>query len=159
MPENEVSAAEEAVLIRTGLNVVVRGSGRRAQFKGAVTMGRGREQDRHFSQLSVRRFCLRIVNTIGRATRWAVFEKVDDGLLQRVRGQLLTYFHCLNDLGAFVSDDFHVHCDVGNMRDRGFTIQLEFQPHGCNAALSLTLHQSASGCRLGSAAFAFSPGV
>ncbi len=155
-PGIEVGVEDEVALIRAGLNVVAGGPGRRSRIKGSVTLGRGSEESRSFSRLPVQRFCLQIVNTIGRSTRWAVFEPLDDNLAKRVRGQLLTYFECLNDLDAFANNGFDVQCDVGvsSPHDRGISILLEFQPQGCVTPLSLTLHQAVSGCRLGSTAFA-----
>jgi len=159
LPSPHVSDTDAAMLLRAGLNVVARGAGRRAELNGSVTLGRGSETNRYFRRLPIRRFCLQIINTVGRATRWAVFEPFDQTLSQRVRGQLLTYFECLNDLGAFSNDDFRVQCDVGvsSPHNSSITISLEFQPQGCTAPIRLILHQAASGCRLGSAAFARPP--
>ena len=133
----------------------------KARFAGSVTMGRGSETDARFVKLSVRRFCLQLINTIYRATRWAVFESADSTLADRLRGQILTLFDCLNDLGAFVSAEFIVQCDagIGNRADgeeRFVTILLVFHPVGCDAPISLTLHQTASGFRVGSTAFGLS---
>ena len=85
--------------------------------------------------------------------------EIREYLARRIRGQILTYFDCLNDLGAFAHDDFLVRCDAGvSLRDdraeRGITILLVFRPTGCDEPISLTLHQTASGCRVASTAFA-----
>jgi phage tail sheath protein FI len=118
-------------------------------------MGRGTEANRKLAHLPVHRFCLQITNTIARATRWAVFEPKDAFLARRIRGQVLTYFDCLNDLGAFATEAFKVRCDVGvsGSHDSTITILLEFQPSSCAEPLSLALRQTASGCHMGSAAF------
>jgi hypothetical protein len=65
----------------------------------------------------------------------------------------------LSDTGAFENDHFLVQCDAGSPRkpldpERGITILLAFQPAGSTATISLTLHQSASGCRVATTAFA-----
>ncbi len=146
------------MLIRSGLNAVTTGPVGKARFRGSVTMGRGSEAHRKFSQLPVRRFCLQIINTIAKATRWAVFETEDRSLAKRVQGQVLTYLHCLADLGAFVDEEFLVQCDAGvsnrsDSEEHGVTILLVFHPIGCDEPISLTLHQTASGFRVGSTAF------
>ena len=121
-------------------------------------MGRGSEAHARFAELPVRRMCLQIINTIAKATRWAVFETEDSALATRLRGQVLTYLDCLNDLGAFANDDFIVQCDAGvsnrsDNEEHGITILLLFHPVGRDEPISLTLHQTASGFRVGSTAF------
>jgi hypothetical protein len=87
-----------------------------------------------------------------------VFEPADDAHAARLQQQVLTYFHTLNDLGAFAKSDFIVQCDA-SVRSRaendeyGITILLVFHPAGCKDPISLTLHQTASGFRVGSTAF------
>jgi hypothetical protein len=157
-PAVQISAEDENLLHRAGLNVLTTGSGVKTRISGSVTMGRGSEAHRKFSQLPVRRFCLQLVNTIARATRWAVFEADDSALAERIREQVLAYFLSLNDLGAFVNDRFIVQCDAGvskraDVKEHGVTLLLVFHPVGCDEPLSLTLHQTASGIRVGSTAF------
>jgi len=157
-PEHELSDEDETLLMRAGLNVIGSASIGKARVSGSVTMGRGSEAYAKFSKLPVRRFCLQIINTIAKATRWAVFEPEDATLATRLRGQVLTYLHCLNDLGAFVDDGFIVQCDAGvsnrsDTEEHGITILLAFHPVGCDEPISLTLHQTASGFRVGSTAF------
>jgi len=157
-PEHELSDEDEMLLMRAGLNVIENASIGKARVSGSVTMGRGSEAYAKFSKLPVRRFCLQIINTIAKATRWAVFEPEDATLATRLRGQVLTYLHCLNDLGAFVDDGFIVQCDAGvsnrsDTEEHGITILLAFHPVGCDEPISLTLHQTASGFRVGSTAF------
>jgi len=147
------------LLNRAGLNVISKGPAGRARLCGSVTMGRGSEAHREFASLSVRRFCLHIVNTIAAATRWAVFETEDAALAKRIRAQVLTYFDCLNDLGAFEDERFVVECDAGvshraDSEQHGVTILLVFHPAGSHEPVSLTLHLTAAGCRVGSTAFA-----
>ena len=157
-PSLELDEQDEKLLLRAGLNVLDRPSTGKARVIGSVTMGRGSEAHRKFSKLPVRRFCLQMINTIAKATRWAVFETENGALADRLRGQVLTYLHCLNDLGAFVNDDFIVQCDAGvshrsDSQEHGVTILLVFHPLGCDEPISLTLHQTASGFRVGSTAF------
>ena len=157
-PVRDVSSEEEHLLVRAGLNVINGGDAGKARLSGYVTMGRGSEVYATFSKLPVRRFCLQIINTIAQATRWAVFEPEDITLAKRLRGQVLTYLYCLNDLGAFVDEEFIVQCDAGvsdhsDSKERGITILLVFHPVGCDGPISLTLHQTASGFRVGSTAF------
>jgi len=158
--EVDLDDDESALLRRAGLNSFMTASGK-ASLAGCVTMGRGSELHSEFSNMSVRRFCLQIVNSIAKATRWAVFEVEDGDLADRLRAQVLAYLHSLNDLGAFAEDSFIVQCDAGvsNRTDgaeHGVTILLVFHPAGCNEPLSLTLHQTAGGVRVGSTAFGLS---
>ena len=158
-PVVDLDDEERAMLNRAGLNVVTMGPGRRARLAGDVTMARGSEQHRKFAALSVRRLCLQIVATISRAIRWAVFEPGEQALADHVRGQVLAYFHCLGDLGAFADSRFIVECDAGvsnrsDAAEHGVTILLVFHPVGCDAPVSLTLHLTPAGCRVGSTAFA-----
>ena len=157
-PELDLGESESELLVRSGLNAVVAAAVGKPWLTGSVTMGRGSEAHRKFSQLPIRRFCLQIINSIAKATRWAVFEVEDSSLADRLRGQVLTYLHCLNDLGAFVDDSFIVQCDAGvshrsDSAEHGITILLVFHPIGCDEPVSLTLHQTASGFRVGSTAF------
>ena len=124
-----------------------------------MTMARGSESYRVFRRLSVRRLCLRIINTIDQSTRWAVFEKPDFKLTERIRGQILTYFSCLADLGAFQNEFFVVDCDAGlcqrdDRLEHGITILLVFHPIGSPEPISFTIHQTVAGCRVASTAFA-----
>ena len=150
-------------LHRAGFNVITDGAARRPRVRGSLTMGRGSGTHRGFASLSVRRMCLQATGAIAAAARWAVFEPGDQDLSRRVRAQVLAYFYCLNDLGAFADDKFVVECDAGvSQRDdgeeHGVTIMVVFRPAGCTEPVSLSLHVTASGCRAGSAAFAPSTG-
>jgi len=151
LPALDLDADDVKQLNRAGLNAIVAGPAGRCRIDGAATMGRGSEVHRRFAQLPVRRFCLQMASTVSAAVRWAVFEPVDKDLMKRVRAQVLTYFHCLNDLGAFADDRFIVECDSD---EQGITVMLVFHPSGCEDPVSLTLHLTPSGCRIGSSAFA-----
>jgi phage tail sheath protein FI len=157
-PDHELNDEDRLLLTRAGLNVLVNGTIGKARLSGSVTMGRGSEAYAKFSKLPVRRFCLQVINTIAKATRWAVFEPEDKMLATRLHSQVLTYLHCLDDLGAFVENKFIVQCDAGvsnrpDSEEHGVTILLVFHPVGCDEPISLTLHQTASGFRVGSTAF------
>jgi len=159
LPAIDIDDEDAYLLSRAGLNVIASGAAGRCYMGGSVTMGRGSEGHRQFAQLSVRRTCLQIVSTVSAAARWAVFEPGDKNLARRVRAQVLTYFYCLHDLGAFGDDRFIVECDAGvsnrsDSDDYGVTILLVFQPAACDEPISLTLHLTTAGCRVGSAAFA-----
>jgi phage tail sheath protein FI len=151
VPAVDIDADDAHLLNRAGLNVITDGPAGRCRIDGAVTMGRGSEVHRKFAQLPIRRFCLQIASTVSTAARWAVFEPGDKNLAKRVRAQVLTYFYCLNDLGAFADDRFVVECDT---EENGVTILLVFHPAACEDPISLTLHLTSSGCHIGSSAFA-----
>lgn len=158
-PAIHVTDEERQQLHRAGLNALVSGPARRAQLAGSVTLSRGSEAHREFASLSVRRFCLNIVNAIAKAARWAVFEPHNAALAKKIRSQVLAYFYALDDLGAFADQRFVVQCDAGissraDHKEHGITVLLGFHPSGSNEPISLTLHLTASGCRVASTAFA-----
>ena len=157
-PALHVSAAEGAALVREGLNAIAGDDAGRANVCGSVTLARANQIDRKFESLTVRRLCLQITNTIGRATRWAVFEEGGRRVAQRVRAQVHAYLASLADRGAFVDEHFDVQCESGLHVDpldpqRGVTILLSFQPAGGDYVW-LTLHQTVQGCRVATTAFA-----
>ncbi len=159
VPVSDVDDEDVYALQRAGINVVATGSAGRAIINGSMTMARGSESYRVFKSLSVRRLCLRIINTIDQSTRWAVFEKPDMNLTDRIRKQILTYFSCLADLGAFANERFVVECDAGLCKredrlEHGITILLVFHPIGSVESVSFTIHQAVAGCRVTSTAFA-----
>ncbi len=159
VPDAELDDDDVHLLNRAGLNVIADGPAGRARVCGSVTMGRGSAGHRRFIELPVRRLCLRIIDSISRAVQWAVFEPGDKNLARRVRAQVLTFFYCLNDMGAFADDRFVVECDAGvsnrlDSDEHGVTILLVFRPAACEEPISLTLHLTPAGCRVGSTAFA-----
>ena len=63
------------------------------------------------------------------------------------------------DMGAFENDNFVVECDAGlshrsDSLEHGVTVLVVFHPLGCREAVSFTLHQTVSGCRVTTSAFA-----
>jgi phage tail sheath protein FI len=158
-PAIDIDAEDMQVLAREGINIIARGAAGKARFKGSVTMVRGSDLQRSLASLNVRRLCLRIVNSIEQATRWAVFEQTDDHLARHVRSQVFAYLSALADLGAFANDRIDVQCDSGLCKkadgaDHGISILISFQPHGCSKPISFTLHQTVEGYRVASTAFA-----
>ena len=147
------------LLVREGLNVVVEGAAGKARVEGSVTLGRGSEEHRRFASLHVRRLYLQVVNAVRRGTRWAVFERDDERLAERIRSQVTAYLAALSNLGAFENDRFVVNCDAGVSHraddlDRGVTVLVIFHPAGCSEPVSFTLHQTVAGSRITSTAFA-----
>jgi hypothetical protein len=146
-------------LAREGINVILAGEAGRARVTGSTTMARGSEMQRPLTSLAVRRLCLHIVNTIELATRWTVFESVEESLAKRIRSQVFAFLSTLVDMGAFADDRIDVQCDAG-LRGKsesprhGISILISFRPQGCVKPISLTLHQSAGGFRVASTAFA-----
>ena len=159
VPAVPVDAEDAQTLVREGINVILPGAAGRARVTGSATMARGSEMQRPLTSLAVRRLCLRIVGAIEHATRWAVFEAVDETLSQRVRSQVFAFLSGLVDMGAFASERIDVQCDAGvrgksAVAGDGISILIAFQPHGCDSPISLTLHQSTAGFRVASTAFA-----
>lgn len=158
-PAVDLEIEQARLLVREGFNVVAGRAGGCATLNGSVTMGRRVQMEKTYASLSVRRFCLMITNTIDHATRWAVFERNDAALAKRIQSLVHAYMCSLADAGAFVNDHFVVQCDAGMHSlpidpHRGISILLGFHPTGSDQAISLTLHQTASGCRVAATAFA-----
>src|SRR5690606_42142122 len=114
--------------------------------------------ERAFGSLSVRWISLMFNSDVDGATRWAVFQPNDPRVAERVRSQVHACLTCLADAGAFAYEDFIVQCDAGHREHDhpgcGVTILLRFRPAGAADAVSLTLHQTVSGCRVTNTAFA-----
>ena len=146
-------------LIRAGINVIASGPAGSPRMLGSVTMGRARATQRQFVSLPVTRTCLRVINAIDAATRWAVFAAHDAQLAARIRAQVSACLASLADLGAFESDHYVVECDAGICgaapgNKRGFAIFIEFQPLGSPQAVLFTIHQTVAGSRVASTTFA-----
>jgi phage tail sheath protein FI len=159
VPAVSVDEEDARTLSREGINVILPGEAGRPRVTGSTTMARGSEMQRPLTSLAVRRLCLSIVNSIEQATRWAVFEPVDEGLAQRIQSQVSAYLYALANMGAFATDDIDVQCDAGLCRksggnNQGISIMISFQPHDCSNPISLSLHQSVEGYRVASTAFA-----
>ena len=145
--------------MKEGINVIAGRTAGRATVCGSVTLARGGQMDGKFTSLTVRRLCLEITNTIDHATRWTAFAPNTTSVAERVNGMVHAYMCGLADSGAFTDDMFVVKCDAGLHsrpvnKDRGITILLAFHPVGSDEPVSLTLHQTTSGCRVATTAFA-----
>lgn len=159
VPAVEVGSDATAQLVREGINVVSGRPNGPAMLRGSVTLARNSQLSRQFGRLPDRRLCLVITKAIERATRWAVFEPNEPRLAERIQAQIHAYLCGLADAGAFADDRFVVLCDAGLYADavdprRGITILLAFRPAGAQQTISLTLHQTVSGCRVATTAFA-----
>lgn len=159
LPGVDLSESDRELLKRAGLNVIAKGGASRARLFAATTMSRNGGAQRDFANLSVQRFCLQIINSIAAGTRWSVFEQKDDALAKHVRAQVSAYFHGLANMGAFADARFVVKCDAGvsqraDSNRHGVTILLVFHPAQSALPVSLTLHLTPAGCRVGSTAFA-----
>lgn len=162
LPLAELDAAAKQALLRAGLNVLCKADAGAVRVQGSVTMGRASSTAHQFASIGVMRCCLRIVNAIDAATRWAVFATHMAGLADRIRAQVHAYFLELAELGAFANDSFIVECDAGLRKDSGhgardFSVYVAFQPLGALEPLAFTIHQSVAGSRIARTAFA--PGI
>lgn len=146
LPALAIDKDKRRMLNRAGLNVLAEGPAGRSRLFGSVTMGRGSEVHRQYASLPVRRFCLQIADSIAKAGRWAVFEPDHETVTNRIRSQVLDYFHALDELGAFVDRRFLVRCEVDSGQPQCVTILLVFHPMGSDEPVSLTLQLTAAGC-------------
>lgn len=159
VPAIDVDAELAGQLVREGVNVVAGLPSGQAVLRGSVTLARASQLDRQFARLPNRRLCLMMTRDIERATRWAVFEPNEPRLAERIQAQVHAYLSSLANAGAFAEDRFVVRCDAGLHAEnvdprRGVTILLTFQPAAADQQVSLTLHQTVSGCRVATTAFA-----
>ena len=158
VPAARVDADDAQALTREGINVILPGEAGKARVTGSVTMARGSEMRRPLTSLAVRRLCLSVVKSIEQATRWAVFETVEETLARRIQSNVFAFLSALADMGAFANDSIDVQCEAGlrrkpDVNNHGISILISFQPQGCDEPISLSLHQSADGFRVASTAF------
>lgn len=158
-PEIPLDIAEASALVHEGLNVIAGNSAGRATVCGSVTFGCNGQMERQYASLTVRRLCLMITNAIERATRWAVFEADEQQVAQRIRAQVVGYLSALANAGAFRDENFVVHCDARLKPQpadyvRSVNILMSFHPVGADEPITLSLHQTAAGCRVATTAFA-----
>jgi len=159
VPAIHIKPDEAHLLIKEGLNVIAGNMPGSTMMCGSVTLANGTQVGDEFGRLTTRRLCLTITNAIDRATRWAVFESHTSAVAERIVNQVHSFMCALSDAGAFENDHFLVQCDAGLRRQpvdphRGITMLLAFHPAGSDETVSLTLHQSVSGCRVSTTAFA-----
>jgi hypothetical protein len=159
VPAYHVDSDDAHLLVKEGLNVIAGFAPGSTMICGSVTRANSTQVSDEFARLTTRRLCLSITNAIDRATRWAVFETHTSAVAESIVGQVHSFMCALSDAGAFENDHFLVQCDAGLRRqavdpDRGITMLLAFHPAGSDETVSLTLHQSVSGCRVSTTAFA-----
>lgn len=139
-------------LSREGLNVIAEARAGQAVLGGSVTLARNSQLYGRYASLAVRRLCLAMTGAIEHATRWSVFESGNPRVAERVYAQVHAFMVWLADSGAFADRHFTVHCEA-DRQERGVTLLLTFRPRGTEEALTLSLHQTAGGCRVTSSAF------
>jgi len=159
VPAHEINIDEAQMLVKEGINVIAGHTAGRPTVCGSVTLARGGQLDNKFTSLTVTRLCLEITNTIDLATRWTVFAPNTTAVADRVNSLVHAYMSSLADADAFTDDMFVVQCDAGLHsspvnKDRGVTVLLAFHPAGSDETVSLTVHQTMSGCRVATTAFA-----
>jgi len=159
VPAIDIFSSDAHLLVKEGLNVIAGPNPGHTMVCGSVTLAHGTQSGDEFASLGTRRLCLMITNAIDRGTRWAVFEHDAAAAREHVVRKVHAFMCVLSDAGAFRDDQFLVQCDAGVARkpvdpDRGIAILLAFHPAGSDQTVSLTLHQTASGCRVAKTAFA-----
>lgn len=158
-PAIDIFSSDAHLLVKEGLNVIAGQHAGHTMVCGSVTLAHGTQVGDEFADLRTRRLCLMITNAIDRATRWAVFEPNSISARERIVNKVHAFMCALSDAGAFKDDYFLVQCDAGAKRKpvdpvRGITVLLAFHPVDSDQTVSLTLHQSAAGCRVATTAFA-----
>ncbi|MDX1403934.1 MAG: hypothetical protein R3192_05330 [Woeseiaceae bacterium] len=159
VPVERVIIEDAQLLVREGINVIAGRTAGRSTVCGSVTLARDAQLDDRFASLTITRLCLHITNTIDLATRWTVFAPNTTAVADRVNSIVHAYMSGLADQGAFEDDLFVVQCDAGLHsspvnKERGVTVILMFHPAGSDETVSLTLHQTLTGCRVATTAFA-----
>jgi hypothetical protein len=158
-PAMDIFSSDAHLLVKEGLNVIAGRNPGHTMVCGSVTLAHGTHSSDEFASLTTRRLCLAITNAIDRATRWAVFEPDAEAARERIVNKVHDFMCALSDAGAFKDEHFLVQCEAGSRRqpvhpERGIAIMLAFHPANSNQTISLTLHQTASGCRVARTAFA-----
>lgn len=159
VPAIDVNAEAGHLLVKAGINVIAGTVPGHAMLCGSVTLACGTQVESELSSLTSRRLCLFITNAIDRGTRWAVFEPSAGAVKDRVVTQVYTFMRALARAGALEDDHFLVQCDAGWRSkpvdpERGINVLIAFRPAGSTRTISLTLHQTISGCRIAATAFA-----
>ncbi len=155
-PLVELDEEDRQLLEQNGVNTLVADATQRLRVCGNRTLARGTGSCYRQETLAVRRLCLRIVRIVDAATRWAVFEQPGSRLAARVRVRVHAALVSLYELGAFADEGFDVKCRFEPEAPSGpqsVEILLAFTPAGASTPVTLTLHQSAAGCRVTSTAF------
>lgn len=158
VPAIDIFSSDAHLLVKEGLNVIAGHNPGHTMVCGSVTLAHGTRSGDEFASLTTRRLCLVITKAIDQATRWAVFEPNSTSARERIVSKVHAFMCAMSDAGAFADKHFMVQCDAGNHRkpvdpDRGITILLAFHPAGSDETISLTIHQTASGCRVATTVF------
>jgi phage tail sheath protein FI len=158
-PAIDIFSSDAHLLVKEGLNVIAGQNPGHMMLCGSVTLAHGTQVGDEFADLRTRRLCLAITNAIDRGTRTAMFEQDSSAARERIVSKVHAFMCALSNAGAFKDDYFLVQCDAGSRQrpvdpDRGLTILLAFHPVGSDETISLTIHQSATGCRVSKTAFA-----
>ncbi len=158
VPAIDIFSSDAHLLVKEGLNVIAGQNPGHTMVCGSVTLAHGTHPGDEFANLTTRRLCLMITNAIDRATRWAIFESDAAAARERIVNKVHAFMCMLSDAGAFEDDQFLVQCDAGPRGKpfdpaRGITLLLAFHPSGSKETVSLTLHQTATGCRVAKTAF------
>ncbi|MDG2375726.1 MAG: hypothetical protein P8M18_05180, partial [Woeseiaceae bacterium] len=159
LPAIDIFSSDAHLLVKEGLNVIAGKNPAYTMVCGSVTLAHGVQPGDELASLTTRRLCLLITKAIGRSTRWAVFEQDAAAVREKIVGKVHAFMCTLFDAGAFEDDQFLVQCDAGSSHkpvnpDKGIIILLAFRPTGSDEIVTLTLHQTASGCRVATTAFA-----
>ncbi|MGB5345246.1 MAG: hypothetical protein WBN23_03685 [Woeseia sp.] len=156
-PQQVLQETDRHLLQRAGVNAIMAAADGRQVLRGDITMAHAAATDVLNSRLSMKRFSLKIARTIERATRWAVFEQDRALAAERVERQVEELLHLLAQRGAIFAAFVRceTHHDAPEMRsERGLAVMLTLQCAAAPEPISLTVYQTASGCRVTSTAFA-----
>ena len=158
-PACQVTEADQQMLVRAGVNAITRGRDGRYELLGNVTLARAEQADPFYTDLSVRRFCLRLAKTIEQSTRWALFDSDHAAAAADVERQATALLESLEQAGALVPGQSRARCDAraegGHAAGpRSLTVLLTLSPVRTRTAVSMTLYHTPSGCRIASTAVA-----
>ncbi|MGB5579869.1 MAG: hypothetical protein WBM68_04845 [Woeseia sp.] len=156
-PQQALGESEQQLLLRSGLNVITGGADGRQILAGGITLANGRQSGALSTNLAVKRFSMKLARTIERATRWAVFEDNRALAANRVERQVEELLHLLAQRRALYAA--FVRCETCHdvpepSHERGLALMLMLQCAITPEPISMTLYQTASGCRVASTAFA-----
>ncbi len=156
-PWVRVDERDASLLERSGLNSLLADATNRLRVVGDRTLARGSGPYRRQTSLRVQRLSLALMHAIDRATRWAVFESPSEKLAASVRAQVAAGLLALHAAGALADETFDVQCNLARGTSGGghaVEILISFTPTGSHVPIACTLHQSVTGFRVTSTAFA-----
>ncbi len=158
-PACDVTDAERRMLARSGVNTVARGRDGRFDLAGNVTRARAEQSAAFYTDLSVRRFCLRLAKTLERASRRALFESDSQAAAADVETLARGLLETLEADGVLEPGMSRVRCKARNggedpAADRNLTMLLTLSLPRAGAPVSMTLYHTPAGCKIASTAFA-----